>query len=190
VRIVKLSDLPQFSVVSRQRAERGLVLRGRFNHLDTVREGRSWLYVSGDHSLIGDLEGLDPETREAVFITPDELPEDMSILPWLDGWWQAYQIALILDPDHIWHRVVFKATDAFASRKPGWVNLRPAVGEDPGRGEQRVPAAWDHEHCMLCDAHIDPGGEGYVDDAQNWLCPACHDAYAKPHDLSFVRGDA
>ena len=43
---VKLSDLGQFTIASREHSERGWVLRGSFNHLDTVREGRSWLYVS------------------------------------------------------------------------------------------------------------------------------------------------
>ena len=47
--------------------------------------------------------------------------------------------------------------------------------------------AWDHEHCALCNVHIDAGSpQGYIDPKENWLCPDCYERYALPRDLSFV----
>jgi hypothetical protein len=190
---VQLADFPQFSISDLRMLNGVWVLDGDFNHLDTVREGRSWLYVSRADSLIGDLEALDRQTRQARFNTMDPEPPAReligAVLPWLDGWWQAFHVSLILDTAHPWHEVTFAARDALQSRMPGYRVLRERAGE-PTPDEEIVPGAWDHEHCMLCNAHIDPGHVAYTDPEMNWLCAACYGAYAKTHDLSFVRGDA
>ena len=49
-----------------------------------------------------------------------------------------------------------------------------------------VPNGWDHEHCELCNAHIDPGGTGYVDHSDHWVCAGCYTKYVAVHDLSFL----
>jgi len=185
---VTLSDLPQFTITSRDRLPNGWALTGVFNHLETVREGRSWLYGSREEFLIGDLEELDSDTRDAVFVTPeDRAGEVATTLAWLDGWWQALHLNVILDPDHVWNHLVFASSDALISRTPGWRRLRPTT-EPQGEDEVRVAGAWDHEHCMLCNTHVNPGDGAYVDADQNWLCVDCYEKYAKLHDLSFVRG--
>jgi hypothetical protein len=189
---MQLSDLPHFTIKSVRGRPDNWLLEGQFDHLETVREGRSWLYISRNGSLIGDLDQLDRETRRARFTTPDSLPQDMLgvSLPWLDGWWQAYHLALILDRSHEWTSVVFAASDAIARSIPGWRELRPASDCDPEPGEVLVPGGWNHEHCMLCNVHIDPGITAYVDFERNWLCVRCYESYAKPHDVGFVRSDA
>jgi hypothetical protein len=185
---VKLSDLPQFRITSRDRLPSGWALHGVFNHLESVREGRSWLYGSREEFLIGDLEELDSNTREASFVTPeDHAGEVAATLAWLDGCWQALHLNVILDQDHVWNHLVFAASDAFISRTPGWRQLRPTTGPQR-KDEVKSAGAWDHEHCMLCTCHIDPGDDAYVDADQNWLCKGCYENYAKTHDLSFVRG--
>lgn len=191
---MKLADLPQFTISAvRPGAGGGWALEGQFNHLETVREERSWLYVSRRDSLIGDLEALDAQTRQARFMISDPNPPPAwltgATLPWLDGWWQAFHVTLILDPGHPWERVSFASRDALQSRMPGYRVLREAAGDPPTPDEVVVPGGWDHEHCMLCNAHIDPGAEAYTDPEGNWLCAPCHTAFAEPHDLSFVRGD-
>jgi hypothetical protein len=189
---VKLSDLPQFTTTAVHGEPGSWVLDGVFNQLETVREGRSWLYVSREGSLIGDLDSLDRASRRARFVTPDSVPTSMLglTLPWLDGWWQAYHVALVLDTTHKWRRVLFQATDAVERRMPGWRELTPAPDEALAGEGVLVSGGWDHEHCMLCNSHIDPANPAYVDDEGNWLCVRCYEAYAEPHDLSFIRSDA
>jgi hypothetical protein len=191
---MQLADLPQFMISGARLLNGVWVLDGQFNHLETVREGRSWLYVSRADSLIGDLEALDRETRQARFNTMDPaLPSPWmtdATLPWLDGWWQAFHVSLILDTAHPWEQVTFAARDALQSRMPGYRVLQERMGEPPTPDEEIVPGAWDHEHCMLCNAHIDPGDVAYTDPENNWLCAACYTTFAEPHDLSFVRGNA
>ena len=86
---MQLPDLPQFTILGTRLVDGGWVLDGEFNQLETVREGRSWLYVSRQDSLIGDLEALDPASRTARFNTMDPAapPEWIhgATLPWLDG---------------------------------------------------------------------------------------------------------
>ncbi len=186
--VVRLADLPQFTIQSREGHPGAWSLRGAFSHLEGVRDGRSWLYTR-EVALIGDLELLDPSTRLATFQTPDDVPVATDTLAWFDGWWQASQVTLVLDKEHVWTRVTLEATDALASHVPGWTQLRPAAGATRDANEVLVAMAWDHEHCMICNTHISPGGEGYVDDEQIWLCPACYGRFAARQDLSFVRND-
>ena len=187
---MQLADLPQFTITGARCVDASWVLDGQFNHLRTVRSARSWLYVSRTDSLIGDLEHLDPATRRAQFNTMDLAPPPQWIrnatLPWVDGYWQAYHIALILDTEHRWERVTFGAGDALQSRVPGWRVRRAADGAVPTSTEIAAPGAWDHEHCMLCNARVNPGDAAYTDVEDNWLCVRCFVAYAERHELSFM----
>ena len=189
---MKLSDLPQFTTTAVHGEPGNWVIDGVFNHLSSVREGRSWLYVSREDSLIGDLDSLDHASRRARFTTPDLLPTGMLglALPWLDGWWQAYHVALMLDNTHKWSRVLFEATDAVERHMPAWRELSPARESAPEVSGVLVPVGWDHEHCMLCNTHIDPADPAYVDNEENWLFVRCYKAYAEPHDLGFLTSDA
>jgi hypothetical protein len=120
---LQLADLPHFTILGSRLIDGGWVLDGQFTHLETVREGRSWLYVSRADSLIRDLEALDPVSRTARFNTMDPAaPPDWVLgasLPWLDGWWQAYHVTLVLDEKHPWERVTLVARDALQGHIPG-----------------------------------------------------------------------
>ena len=188
---MQLADVPQFTVRAVALVDDEWVLEGDFNHLNTVHEGRSWLYVSRTDSLIGDLERLDPASRCARFNTKDRTALPPWVIwhtfPWLDGYWDARDVALILDSEHTWQPVVFQASDALERRVPGWRALRSAVNRVPEADETLVPGGWDHEHCMLCNAHIDPCTTAYVEGEGNWLCvcarrtkPATHSGPRRP----------
>src|SRR6266704_1509923 len=101
-----LSDLPHFVIDTSRDADTPPRLVGHFTALASVREGRSWLYDPED-PLIGDLEELVPEElvpneRRAVFATPDwtsrSRAQPGAALPWIDGYWQAYHVSMILQP--------------------------------------------------------------------------------------------
>jgi hypothetical protein len=108
---MNLADLPQFNVDTVQERDGEVRLSGRLSHLRGVRAGRSWLYAGIDASIIGDLEIVDHATANAVFITSDRVLAERvtagASLPWVDGYWQAYQIAMIVDPGHPWAHTVF-----------------------------------------------------------------------------------
>ncbi len=188
---MQLSNLPQFTVTEIELRGAVWILSGCFNHLDGVREGRGALYLSPGKFLVGDLESLDRETHDAEFNTLDpQRPSGLPVgatHPWIDGYWEPRHIAAILDTQHEWRRVIFQAADAFERRVAGQRIVRKATGEPEGN-EKLAAGQWDHEHCFLCNAHIDPGSVGYVDRNDDWLCGGCYQAYAEPHDLGFMSG--
>jgi len=174
-------------------AETAPRLVGELTTLANVREGRSWLY-DGDESLIGDLEQLQRGERRAVFAAPYWTPESRAqpgiSMPWIDGYWQAYHVSMILDTPGTWQRTSFVASDAQYFELAGHRGWQP-VGQDLPNGavgRDVVRGAWDHEHCELCQSKIGVGGApvGYRDSANRWLCESCYDRYGKHHDLSFL----
>jgi len=190
---MELRDLPQFAIESVRDAESDPRLVGRLSHLAGVREGRSWLYAA-DESVIGDLEELDLATGAAVFSAPYWTPEGPArpgvSLPWVDGYWQAYHVTMILDPANAWRQAEFVAGDAQyfeLGGHRGWQKLGQEFLEG-AMPREVVRGGWDHEHCELCRANIGAGGApaGYVDAEERWLCEACYRLYAKPRDLSFL----
>ena len=100
-------------------------------------------------SAIGYLAELDTNAKTAVFITsyPIWLAAGMT-LPYVDGYWDASLVEMVLDERLAWKRIVFEAQDAAMSRYEGGRVLRKA-SEMPTRGsvpEQFVAGGWDHEH--------------------------------------------
>ena len=190
---MELRDLPQFTVREVRDADTSPKLVGRFSHLSGVREGRSWLYDMSE-PLTGDLENLDSATEEAVFDAPYWTPESVArpgvALPWIDGYWQAYHVTMIIDTANVWRRADFVASDAqhfTIDGHGGWQR----VGEESMEGAiptQVVHGGWDHEHCELCRARIGSGGApaGYVDSEDRWLCDDCYRRFAEPRDLAFL----
>src|SRR6266700_2685202 len=45
-------------------------------------------------------------------------------------------------------------------------------GECPDES-QIVTNGWDHEHCELCNTHIDPGDYAYTNADDLWVCLTC-----------------
>ncbi|HKP02417.1 MAG TPA: hypothetical protein VJU77_03560 [Chthoniobacterales bacterium] len=190
---VTLADLPAFRVVAIDLLA-DPQLHGEFTHLMSVREGRSWLYAGNKFSLIGDLTNLDAQTRRATFIAPFWSRESKvqvgSVVPWLDGYWQAYHLTMIVDPGTTWRRVTFSPSDAqhwVLGETRGWGK----AGYDVPKGAtptQIEVEGWDHEHCELCRKGIGKGGDsaGYIDPDDHWLCAECYGRYAEPRNLAFA----
>ena len=111
--MTQLEDLPAFQVLQITNADDPKLV-GVFNHLKGVRAGRSWLYAGDADSLIGDLVDVDEATRQARFTAPFWSPSSPiqvgSVVPWLDGYWQAYHLTMILDPEAAWKRTEFTAS--------------------------------------------------------------------------------
>jgi hypothetical protein len=193
---MNLSELPRFTVEAVHDGSGEVRLSGRFSNLRGVRAGRSWLYVSTDGSLLGDLEAVDPTTGRAVFVTSGQaLREPVRIgasFPWVEGYWQAYQVAMIVEPAHPWVNTVFVPGPARHFTLAGAHGWQAADAPLPdGAVDLGVrPGDWDHEHCEICEAKIGIGGAaaGFRDPDGHWLCEGCHASYAIPHDLSFLAG--
>ena len=96
----RLEDLPAFEIAHVEAADHPR-LHGVFNHLRSVKAGRSWLYHPAD-PLIGDLLHLNEATGRAVFEAPfwnASHPIQAGSRPqWLDGYWQACHVTMIVDP--------------------------------------------------------------------------------------------
>ncbi|RPH54767.1 MAG: hypothetical protein EHM89_18115 [Acidobacteria bacterium] len=190
---MKLQDLPQFSIKKVAAGAAYPALIGHFSGLDGVREGRSWLYSPGQ-SLFGELHDLDLSSGSAIFSAPywdaQSAGQPGMSLPWLDGYWDPYQIEMIVDPNHVWRWVEFVPSDAqhfLLQGHRGWTKVGQKLPENAVPLEV-VPSGWDHEHCDLCRAHIDAdsGRGAYVDGDDRWMCETCYHRYAERHDLSFL----
>jgi len=191
--VTRLGDLPAFRVLQIANAENPELL-GMFTHLKGVRAGRSWLYAGDADSLIGDLLDIDEATQRARFTAPfwsSASPIQVgSAVPWLDGYWQAYHLTMILDPQAVWKRTEFAPSPAQHFQQGdvhGWTKAGAKLPDDA------VPThidevGWDHEHCELCQSKIGRGEDayGYVDHNDRWLCERCYHAYAEPRSLAFV----
>jgi hypothetical protein len=196
----KLDDFPQFLVASVQEGSAApdgyvsLELSGTFDKLDGVREGRCWLLLPGKRSFIGDLSSLDPNAKTAVYQTSEKAVPPLvgCRLPCLDGYWQAYHVWMVTDADQSWQKLIFQPSNAVSFSCEGGdgrklTGLRKAKPEDSQNPElQIVQNGWDHEHCELCNAHIDPGDRCYHDAEGAWVCQRCYRQYVQRHDLSFV----
>jgi hypothetical protein len=103
----------------------------------------------------------------AVFVAP---PPCSAVrlaqrFPYLDGYWNASDVAMVLDGELAWKRITFQAKDAVEFRDPkapGHTVQEP-VGQNDGLPEGATflrikKDGWDHEHCKLCWEKIGHGG--------------------------------
>ncbi len=199
-----LADLPQFFVTAVKQG--GFwELSGAFDQVAGVREGRCWLLLPGSEGLVGlsgRLAAFHSEMKTAVVLLDDEEPPSGVLgarLAWLDGYWRDYHVWMVVKPEWTWTEVMFQASDAVAGtfqdagghKRTGIRKQHTRSGPAPaGAGELVravvVPGGWDHEHCELCNAHIDSGDVGYVDRSYHWVCTGCYRKYVSVHDLSFL----
>jgi hypothetical protein len=218
----RVEDLPHFLVTgikkgkSHDTGQADFELSGVFDKVDGVSEGRAWLLLPERDCLIGDLESLDLVAKTAVYRTAlDTEPHVIgSKLPYLDGYWQAYHVWMVLEPRWTWKPVLFQARDAIGRKfqeqvqmidgpeSKEWIEIKELAGQGGKRryypvGPERptafsinadgiVASGWDHEHCELCNTHIEPGVQAYVDPSEHWVCKGCYTKYVLPHDLSFI----
>ena len=191
--VTRLEDLPAFEV---QRiipsAEPELI--GVFNHLRGVRAGRSWLYAGNADSLVGDLSDINQAKSTARFVAPFWSPASViqvgGIVPWLDGYWNASHVTMILDSTANWQRTQFLPSPAQHFQQKGasgWMKVGQELPE--GAVATRIEKdGWDHEHCETCHERIGVGGatHGYVNQTDHWLCERCHHDYAAQRSLGFL----
>jgi hypothetical protein len=190
-----LSGLPHFRVdtIRSLVGDVETILIGQFSHLRGVRNDHGALYRAGGRPMNGRLSRVPTSEAEAVeFTTPDAgLAKELApgvTYPWVDGYWQAYHVAMILAGR--WAPRVFSATPARYFRLNGVTGWQPEDApllegaQDLGVRE----GAWDHEHCELCRARIGAPGDrqGYVDPEDHWLCARCYQQYALTRDVSFA----
>jgi len=98
-----LSGLPQFTVDEIRTAAGNpeVTLIGRLSHLRGVRNTTAWLYRSARASMIGTITQVPAALNEPIEYHASDValaPELRvgSVYPWIDGYWQAYQVAIVL----------------------------------------------------------------------------------------------
>ncbi len=174
-----------------------------------------WLLFGERECLCPMLKSFDKQTRTAI-LTCQEKEELTILgmkLAYLSSYWQSFDIWMVLDPNWGWERRQFQGTDAVAEDYEAkdatvvggrevrvWTKLKP-IGAASGQsrhypatvqtlpvrpGTRLVGKAWDHEHCALCNKHIDAGMFGYCDPGERWMCENCYERYAVRRDLAFV----
>jgi hypothetical protein len=189
-------------------------LVGKFDRVIEEKEG-DWFYLlSGGGSTCATLKSLDKETKAAI-LTCNEKNEPEVVgrsLAYLQSYWRPENVWMVLDPSWGWNKKQFRGIDAVAEEYESkdvsivdgreikiWTKLEPVKPggstryypasdqTSPPSSERRIVASgWDHEHCVLCNAHIDMGGFGYCDSDGEWMCEKCYERYVAQHDLAFV----
>lgn len=174
-----------------------------------------WLLFGKRNSICANVQSLDKETTVAL-LTFEATEEPNIIgcsLAYLSAHWQAYNVWMVLDPDWHWEKKKFLGMDAiaedFESKDTSiiegrevkvWTKLSPAnveLGQSrhypateqtptSGSNVRLIPSGWDHEHCELCNSHIDIGMFGYCDPDGRWMCENCYSRYVLRRDLAFV----
>ena len=159
----------------------------------------SWYALLGldRNCLNGNWSAIPGADRKAEFETADD-PKSISTgsrLPFA-GDLDAWAAILIEDGPDAWEERSFAARNAIATRfrdEDGklWRKLVEKKDDQPiEAGAETVVDGWDHEHCLICNAHIDPGNRFFKHKSANeLLCVTCYESHAKTGDLSFlVRG--
>jgi hypothetical protein len=118
----RLDALPRFHVrtVAPRTAETILV-SGSFTRPEHISlDDRGWLFVSETESTIADVVSVD-RAGAGLDVPNWSMTRHVhqgAVLPWLDGRWQARDLAFMLDTKRQWRRVKYEPTDAvvFANR--------------------------------------------------------------------------
>jgi hypothetical protein len=192
------------------------ILERRFDEMmEGVGVQWFWLLFSERSCLTPMLKSFDKQTKTVILSCYEkEEPRIIGLtLPYLSPYWQAFHVWMVLDPNWGWERKQFQGIDAVTEDYEAeevsfvdgrevkiWSKLQPA-GMDTGQsrhypasdqtspvrsGTRLVPGGWGHEHCELCNKHIDAGMVGYCDPGERWMCEVCYDRYVIPRDLAFV----
>jgi hypothetical protein len=162
--------------------------------IENISPNWFWLLSDTKESFCAGLKSLDEETKAAI-LTVDVENEPKVVghkLSYLSSYWQAYHVWMILEEGARWEKIVFHATDAIrvsttaGDGKQIQGLRRMKQGDELPAGAQVVTDGWDHEHCELCNKHIDPGDYAFINTDGLWVCLSCFDNYVSPKDLSFV----
>jgi hypothetical protein len=177
-----------------------------------------FLLFDEHRSVCVTLQSFDKETNAATLTCDEKDEPDVAghSLAYLSRYWRPHVIWMILDKSWGWQRKQFRGLDAIAEDFEAksvsivdgrevkfWTKLEP-VRETEGQSRhyppasdqnsphgpasRLVPLGWDHEHCELCNVHVDVGDFGYCDTDNQWLCEKCYEKYVVRRDLAFVDG--
>jgi hypothetical protein len=128
----RLDVLPRFHVrtIAPAKAE-SILVSGTFGRPEQVSvDNRGWLFVSETESTIADVISVDGSGAglDVPRWSMTEHVHEGAVLPWLDGRWQARDLAFMLDATKEWRRAKYQAADAvvFANRtlkcaQCGWI---------------------------------------------------------------------
>jgi hypothetical protein len=191
-------------------------LEGNFDRtIESTGPQWFWLLFEKRGCLCASVQSLNTETRAAILtFEATEEPDIVGhTLAYLGPHWQAFHVWMVLDPDWGWEKKQFLGADAvaqdFESKDVSiiegrevklWTKLTRAdvqrglsrhyPSEDQtstlSGGTRLIPSGWDHEHCELCNSHIDVGMFGYCDPDERWMCETCYARYVIRRDLAFV----
>lgn len=190
-------------------------LDGSFDDCIEIDPHWFWLVFGEGDYLCAVPKSLDQETKAATltFEATEEPKIVGQALAYLSPYWQGYHVRMVLDPNWVWKRAQFQGTDAVAQDYESkevsivngreiriWMKLEPLEvrggqsrhypADDqtspPNPEIRRIPSGWGHEHCELCNAHIDAGQFGYCDSEERWMCEKCYERYVVQRDLAFV----
>jgi hypothetical protein len=187
---------------------------GKLDQIKGIESTWFWLLIGEHDCLCAQVRSLDKDTGAAVVTCDRQKMPDIvgEKLFYLSPYWQAFNVWMVLDPKWGWKRTQFHAVDAVAETyeapdvsivdgrevrkwtkveradKKGPLNrYYPAQDQDStDQSVREVSGGWDHEHCTLCEEHINSGDFGYCDSDGRWMCESCYDKYVKLRDLSFV----
>ena len=133
------------------------------------------------------------ETTKCV--SYDVFPDDIkhngvqvgTVLAWLSSYWDPLLIYAISRGPNVWRPLVFESGTAYYWEKGAWTNSEESARRSAGpEGVTAVPGGWDHEHCDLCNKHIDDGDKFWLfeDQRPERLCVDCYDAVVPASDLT------
>jgi hypothetical protein len=191
---MKLTELPSMLVERVERDEERTTVHGRFDRLDGVRESGGFRLRRGEYAWAS-LVIVDRASYSVLVAgsADDELArlEVGERYIWLATYWDMPFVEAVADESTVWRRFELQPTDAQYFRQGDVVGWRE-VGSELPEGAASIgvkPGGWDHEHCDLCDAHIDARNPiGYTNDDGYFLCSRCYERYGTTHDVSFQVG--
>lgn len=187
-----LEDLPKFTVHLIEADGEHVLLKGVFNRIDGVRvDGWDYLYSFAPPYLAAEVASFDSRSRQAEYRVFREHASAKNVRPgsvlyWLEAYWKPAVLDAVLDLQHVWVPQRFVSQDAYSHRIDNGTALSP-VSEGPPAGAEytRIKDGWDHEHCGICNVHVDPGDEFYQREYV-FICRTCFEKFVRTHDLSFL----
>jgi hypothetical protein len=146
--------------------------------------------------LYGDWRVKPGPDRKVEFETAFDHPTTISAGDHLAfaGIHHGWAAILIEDGPNAWEECTFSARNAIATRFVGTdgQSYRKLVEQKEGEpiepDAELIVEGWDHEHCLLCNDHIDPGDRFYRHKSERgqFLCVNCYEEHAMTGDLSFL----
>lgn len=107
----------------------------------------------------------------------------------LDGYW-GQRAEVVIDEGRTWAARRFVPIDALEYFVDGHRMITPVRDDAPASG-RLIEAAWDHEHCKVCDATISvaSNADAWFSSRGDWVCDRCYRAFVIRRSLDFIDAD-